>query len=1014
MTDSPSRRRLAHSGSPSSSRSSPPRSASPPSRPSPSPPQRNGLLVLKNKPPTYASQAREVSRDEVKDVGEEIGSEREAVLSPSKLTRAEVVNHSGEEGTSSAGEDDESSDESEDEDEDEDEDDGQPGFMLDDIASEDEDYESGDSQDESQRKIKNRKRKRTIDAGRRGTKRSRVESADEDDEDSDRQVAELLSPRTKKTDLRIVGDGRLDKQREPKRRKEKDETVRQMQFETASEFETAAEEVGGTLRAPTPSTSVATLSPSNRPPPISTTSSNIEQSSSTIASKTPSNALPAPPRRRVGTFLGVFVPPNPYAPRRGAPSHQPTAAVTQRSKGKPIEVVEVDSDSSSSSSRGSTSSLPIPESVLRSNEKIRKKRDLEKRESQEKGKRKGKANDKRSKTRAKFGVLSQGIQDRRSADEGEGPRHGKQDNDRSTDKGKGKGKFGKGKKKRRRTSSDEDGSDSDRFVVDDDEEVIESEWSEDERERVYGTEEARRRRREEEKKRKLDIQRAKEKAERRRRIAAGLDASDGGENERRERSKGKGKGKEKAVSDESEDSDVVVVATKKPGKNKQAGVASGSTSKAKAKTASKRKAERRHDSEDDGPDDLEILDEVTVVDNRLRVPKQKSQFDLLREARKSKLAASHARRIVLDSDDEAPASPPPRPCPSQYGYTGEESPSATSSSEEEDESSSESSESDEQTNLDADLNGFIQSEDEDAEEAARLVFEVREDMRGRTQSLNYHLKTYLLYLVHFIAAPEVDWLQDPGFKDAQKRVYAHLKGIIDSLLTSAAWLPKFKHTVNTRPDLRLEEMESVSKELRPPCDACSMGHVRSATLRTTFSGPKYARETLRPLDSSDDSSDSDSDSDSSSSDSESVDDRASPGPAETDPQKKKQQEARRKEKRRKKEFSRRNKKKPSWQREYQYNLGRQCATRAQVYSGLHHWPYKTYKQLNVEVKPMLKSVPALPKRSKVSKEQFETVRKRRQKEAGRIAVKLEEKGFIPALSRTLENELSQAIRAFSS
>jgi hypothetical protein len=50
-------------------------------------------------------------------------------------------------------------------------------------------------------------------------------------------------------------------------------------------------------------------------------------------------------------------------------------------------------------------------------------------------------------------------------------------------------------------------------------------------------------------------------------------------------------------------------------------------------------------------------------------------------------------------------------------------------------------------------------------------------------------QTDLLWLIHIIVCPEVDWLKpsQPDFRDAQARVLKHIQGMLDSLVGSAAW-----------------------------------------------------------------------------------------------------------------------------------------------------------------------------------------------------------------------------------
>lgn len=131
--------------------------------------------------------------------------------------------------------------------------------------------------------------------------------------------------------------------------------------------------------------------------------------------------------------------------------------------------------------------------------------------------------------------------------------------------------------------------------------------------------------------------------------------------------------------------------------------------------------------------------------------------------------------------------------------------------------------------------------------------------------------------------PEARWLADQDFREAKEKVEGHLDGIINSSLSSAGWLPRFKHVIDTRPKLTMSALTE-----NPPCDACAQGKTRRATFLGTFSaslavpgqespvpvsddtvfdqGEKYDRKTLQPLNPSEDESEPPSSSSSSSSD----------------------------------------------------------------------------------------------------------------------------------------------------
>ncbi|GAA6008140.1 hypothetical protein JCM11491_001899 [Sporobolomyces phaffii] len=484
------------------------------------------------------------------------------------------------------------------------------------------------------------------------------------------------------------------------------------------------------------------------------------------------------------------------------------------------------------------------------------------------------------------------------------------------------------------------------FVVDDDAEVEEDEWNESEREKVLGSDEARRRRKEEEAIRERDKESLRQK-----RLAR----------------ENKIKGKAKAVTDSEEDEEPV-----------RSGRRNGSATL------------KAVDDDDDDDDDLEILDEETILEQRLRGSKSSvaSKFEAIRAARANR-GSSSQQPIVLDSDNEDPISPDARaPRPTYMGQSESE--------EEQDEESDDSGGS-----VDAgvsDENDFIVSDEDaggDVEEARKELDKLRDSMRVKAQGLKYFLKTYLNYLVHLICVPESRWLADDEFKTAKNKIETHLKGIISSALSSAGWLAGFKRIVDTRPDLSLDAISDL-----PPCDACAQGKYRRATFCGTFSGAKYNPETLQLLTPSEDESEPDlSSSDESASDAEAEVEKDFFG-------------------RDKPKNARRNRKVRSCDKTYEYNLGKHCAGRTEVYHMFRHWPYATKLRLEQKVLPLQdKTIKRAKKKPGMTEAEYKDairkVRKKREADASRIAAELDRRGVISDFATTLDNELDRAIKAFS-
>ncbi|GAA5950321.1 hypothetical protein JCM21900_001116 [Sporobolomyces salmonicolor] len=503
------------------------------------------------------------------------------------------------------------------------------------------------------------------------------------------------------------------------------------------------------------------------------------------------------------------------------------------------------------------------------------------------------------------------------------------------------------------------------------------------------------------------------------------DEEDGEEEKKKRR---KRKGKEKAGAESEEDNDEaaqalneVVVPNKRTG-NAEAAVKGKGKGKetAKEKERSKKRRHRRSPSVDEEPDDLEILDEVTVREDKLRARKSKAgRFAALKAARQRKAPSdSQAKppRMVLDSSDEdeassraASASPYPaslsqlrhahqqsfgahRPSPR---FLGDPSHPSSSSSE-----SSSSSDSDRATpDLDDNLEHFIVDEDAD-DEGQAIVKEFVESVRGKSQGIKYYLKTYLLYLVHLIVCPQVNWLDDPDFKEAQERVHGQLQGMLQSLIGSSAWKPKFQHVMDTRPEMTLVELGADEKGAA--CDACTMGNSRHSAFIASVGGPKYDRKTLGPIASSDDSSEeSSSDADTDSDDEDDSNDTVM---------------NRSKNKSKSKKRKGRGKKK-SRDKVYEFNLGKFCAGRSEVYHTFTHWAFTTRERMAQKLGPLQREVAPAQIAEGMSMEERKEEKKRevdrRANEAMRLGGVLEERKVIGEFANRLEKEIQDAIASFS-
>ncbi|KAL7343319.1 hypothetical protein BJY59DRAFT_355872 [Rhodotorula toruloides] len=509
-------------------------------------------------------------------------------------------------------------------------------------------------------------------------------------------------------------------------------------------------------------------------------------------------------------------------------------AVSPRGKGKGKAVVQdkgkkrarspSTSSSAASSSAASDSdsdSLAVPATIAASNRRIRSQREdrLNKSALRDSGK-KGKDGKRRKvDTKRKLVALSQGVRDRRSADE------------------------------------DSEGFD---FVVDD--EVVEYDTPTDEDEEERDRRRARNAR-----------VRAKGKGKGKERAVESEDEEAANESDElgdRRRKKGKGKAvsatsrkaiQRELLASDSENDDITGVSAKSRARQKAKARKEAEARKEKARR--KRRRQKRSDDSDSGEDDededmndLEILDEQTVFEERFRSRKSGvGKFASLKAAREQKQAKNKA--IVLDSDDEAPpptARKPARTKRSSPRFMGDTEHSPSS------DSSSDSSGSPDTDSTSSGGDSFIVEEENP--DGNKFVEEFRESIRGQMQGLRYYLKTYLLYLVHLVIDPDRDWLAaDEEFRTAVHRINEHLAGHLNSLVTSSAWKPRFRKALEARPSMDMEELNKDSKG--DPCEACSMGKARHSFYLFTVSGPKYDRDKLQPIPRSEDSSESDTDDD---------------------------------------------------------------------------------------------------------------------------------------------------------
>ncbi|GAA5991009.1 hypothetical protein JCM11641_007309 [Rhodosporidiobolus odoratus] len=403
--------------------------------------------------------------------------------------------------------------------------------------------------------------------------------------------------------------------------------------------------------------------------------------------------------------------------------------------------------------------------------------------------------------------------------------------------------------------------------------------------------------------------------------------------------------------------------------------------KKKEKTKVVEKKTKRSRVRDEEPDDLEILDEQTVFEEKLRKTKDPgARFRELKAARAQRAAATaRNKRIVLDSEDEDSATPAPRsrshslrPNGSpkrparQHSYLG--APSSSSSSEDSDEDSEVSSGSDSDT---TDIEEFIVSEED--EEAKAEVEKYREGVRAKSQGLKFYLKTYLVYLIHHTVCPEVDWAQDPEFKEARERVTQHLQGLTQNLITSSAWKQEFTHAIMTRPEMDLDPLTAASRG--DPCDACTMGKKRHSIYLARLTGRKYDRKTFRDTTWSDDESSASEDYDSG------------------------------------------DEPKFSQIKTFEFNLGEACGERAEALHTLHHWQLHTKQLVTDKIAKDRNHFPKAVRTAGMSRDDYKAAQKvvarKKIKEAKRLAERLDDQNVISSLANRLDKEMRDIVNAWA-
>ncbi|GAA5870838.1 hypothetical protein JCM3774_001690 [Rhodotorula dairenensis] len=396
----------------------------------------------------------------------------------------------------------------------------------------------------------------------------------------------------------------------------------------------------------------------------------------------------------------------------------------------------------------------------------------------------------------------------------------------------------------------------------------------------------------------------------------------------------------------------------------------------------RRSSEASSELVDDGPEDLEILDEQTVFDQKFRTLKtNESKFASLKAARERRKASQKA--IVLDSEDEMPATTQHRSqrvtTGSQPRFLGDPDHNSADSSSESDSdsdgsdsesSSSSDGRSDGRSDGQGSIDDFLAEDDGNDEEVARY----RAEMQIKSQGMRWYYKTYIILLVYMIIDPDRDWRgQDDELRTADEKVTQEIEGLLNSLVGSSAWKPKFKRIIDSRPELTVDPLGP--DEAGGPCEVCTMGRGRHASSVLTLSGPKYNRTTLQDLASAEDSSAEE--------ESDSEDENAG---------------------------------RKSRDKYYTFNSGGACTARAETYHELRHWARSTRDRVADMLRPLrrkIREVDTDGMNKAERKEARKAVTLLKHKEASRLIRILEDGREVETLADRLQKEINQACSAFT-
>ncbi|KAM0753087.1 hypothetical protein T439DRAFT_346764 [Meredithblackwellia eburnea MCA 4105] len=321
-------------------------------------------------------------------------------------------------------------------------------------------------------------------------------------------------------------------------------------------------------------------------------------------------------------------------------------------------------------------------------------------------------------------------------------------------------------------------------------------------------------------------------------VDSDLDGDEAGRESSATRRKMKGKSKARDSNESSQDTEEESGKKKKEKRRRSRSSEESSKRKRKGKSKAKRRRSEEPNSEDE--DDLTLSDKETVIEARLRPPKEDDRMAKYR-AMQEKKKRMEKKRVIKDSEDEAEAGPSRdkdihsgrarekkrRERMNRPSFAGDRSSGSESGSEHSDKASNESS---------TDLDSNISEVDDDDEDEA--LMELRRDFQDRKQDSEVFVKTYVTWLIYVGCSPGIDWLNekqaDPrhvSYKEAKEYVDKRIEQFLVPL-ASTVWKRKFIDELKTFSMMTIDTPENENPVFL--CEACGKTHKNQSTHLATF------------------------------------------------------------------------------------------------------------------------------------------------------------------------------------